>query len=151
MMVRTSFFLRLKQILKAALMGVVASIDFLVKHGQPSHNDQAEQKQQIPEPRVPVSPDIQLRPDTHQCTCTHLHAGALLSASTPMLLHRTPLHTRISFVQHFCSLPQFFIPVFLHRLRHCHSTLRLQIPPLPLCFRTFIVRDPTRASLHVLG
>jgi hypothetical protein len=34
---RTSFFLRLKQILKAALMGVAASIDFLVKHGQPSH------------------------------------------------------------------------------------------------------------------
>jgi hypothetical protein len=28
-----------------------------------------------------VSSDVQLRPDTHQCTCTHLHAGALLSAS----------------------------------------------------------------------
>jgi hypothetical protein len=37
---RTSFFLRLKQIVKAVFMGVVASIDFfLVKHGQPSHNN----------------------------------------------------------------------------------------------------------------
>jgi hypothetical protein len=34
---RSLFFLRLKQILKAVLIGVVSSIDFLVKHGQPSH------------------------------------------------------------------------------------------------------------------
>jgi hypothetical protein len=36
---RRAFFLRLKRILKAVLMGLIAStvLIFLVKHGQPSH------------------------------------------------------------------------------------------------------------------